>query len=216
VAGATGYRLSLTLADGESWSRETAAAVTTLAYPPDTPPLIPGSANIVELSALNQPADTDPDKSVLRLLPGAELEALAKAEASIEASSLTETSRGILLAQLYRQRGLWAAAHEQLERLALSEQPPSASLWQQVGDLYLEMGLAGQAETSYQQALSVAASNADPSTQAATHLGLARAALAFSETTSALDHLTAAEALYRQAGQPDLAEQVVAEREKLK
>ncbi len=213
VAGASGYRLSLIPVEGEGWSRDTGPETTRLTYPPEAPPLAPGSVYKVELTTLDKP--TAVDGSVLRLPPAAELAALAKDEASLQALPLAETGRSLMLAQLYRQRGFLAAALAQLEPLAAAQQPPSASLWQQVGDLYLEMELTDQAETTYQQALSAAAAT-DPAAQAAAHLGLARVALTFGETAPALDHLTAAETLYRQAGQTDLADQVAAEREKLK
>jgi tetratricopeptide (TPR) repeat protein len=84
-----------------------------------------------------------------------------------------------------------------------------------LGDLYFEVGLYAQAEENYQAALAAAEANADLSAQAAAHLGLARVAHAFDEIEAALEHLSAAETLYQQAGQPELADQVAMERDKL-
>jgi hypothetical protein len=52
----------------------------------------------------------------------------------------------------------------------------------------------------------------DPLAQAAAYAGLARIAHVFEEAEAALEHLTTAEMLYREAGQVELADQAAAER----
>jgi hypothetical protein len=85
-----------------------------------------------------------------------------------------------------------------------------------VGDLYIQVELYVQAEQSYNEALAAARANEDLRGQAAAQFGLARTARAFGETDQALENLKVAEALYRQAGQTDLAEAVAKEQDKLK
>lgn len=213
--GAEGYRLSVSLPGGESWSRDVQGGGASLAYPLDAPPLEPGSANVVTLAALND--DSAIDKSLLQVLAGADLAALRQAEAEIVAldGALDEAGRGYLLAQLYRERGLRAAAIEQLEQLAAGQGGAGPHLWQQLGDLYLEVGLPARAEDRYEAALMAAESAADPGAQARANLGLARAAQAFDEFERAISYLTAAEALFRESGEGARAEAVAAERVEL-
>lgn len=211
VAGASGYRLTVNLAGGQSWSEETAE--TSLPYPAEAPPLPFDSANIVQISTLED--ESVVDKTLLRLPAEGELEALAEAEVEIQNLPLDEAARRFLLAQLYRQHELWAAAIEQLQHIAQSEETPSAGLRQQLGDLFLEVGLFSQAEEQYQVVLAAAEAGDDAEALAAAHVGLARTANAFAELNQAITHLTTAETLYREAGQTEQADQIAAERAKL-
>lgn len=211
VADAGGYRLSLSLPGGQSWSRET--NTTSLTYPADAPPLAPGSANIVTLVPLND--ETAADKSLLRVLDEAGQAELAEAETAIRALPLDEAGQDYLLAQLYRQRELRSAAIAQLEALTGRQAVPSTGLAQLLGDLYFEVGLYAQAQENYQTALTAAETAANLPAQAAAQVGLARVAYAFEEIERAGEYLQRAEDLYREAGQPALAEQVAAERAKL-
>jgi hypothetical protein len=210
VPEARGYRLSLSLPGGAMWSRETTSA--RLSYPADAPPLEPGSTNIVTLATLDD--ETTADKSRLKLLSEPDQAALAGAEAEIRALDVDQTSRAYLLAQLYRGWAMWDAAITQLEQLTAAG-VSSASLWQQLGDLYFEIGLYAQAEQGYASALAAAEAAGDQSAQAAAHLGLSRVAHAFEEVATAIDHLQTAEELYRQAGETEAAERVAAERARL-
>jgi serine/threonine protein kinase len=213
VERASSYRLSLTLPDGEVWSEETGE--TTLPYPIEAPPLEPGSANIVELATLGDETGQAVDKTLLQVLDKAGLANLAEAEATIQTLELNETAQRYLLAQLYQQHEMWAAAIDQLEQSAEAEDIPSAELWQQLGDLYFRVGLYLLAEDSYNHALTFAKVNEDLSVQAAAQIGLGRTALTFDEIAAAIEHLDTAEVLYRKAGQIDLAEAVAADRKKL-
>jgi len=228
VAGASGYRLSLHLPDGQTWSRETAE--TRLLYPSNAPPLAPGSANVVTLATLDvrehprpelgskaqsNDDETAGDKTLLHVLDVAGQAELAEARAAIRGLGLDAATQGYLLAQLYRGWEMWAAAIAQLEWLAEAQAISSADLWQQLGNLYFEVGLYAQAEENYKAALIAAEAADDKSAQAAAHVGLGRVAYAFEESGPALDHLTAAEQLYRQAGEIERANLVAAERVRL-
>jgi tetratricopeptide (TPR) repeat protein len=143
-----------------------------------------------------------------------DLTELARAEAEIQELAVSEPTRRYLLAQLYQQHEMRAAAVAQLEALAEADRVVASPIFQQWGDLQFEMGLYLQAEKHYQRALAVAG-EAEPAAQAAAHLGLARVASAFGEIEQALEHLVTAEALYHQAGEMEQAEMVAKTRAKL-
>lgn len=191
------------------WTYETIS--TYLTYPVQAPPLKPGSANIVSVIALDDGAqEIAVDKSLLQVLAEASQAELARVESDIRILGLDEIPELYLLAQLYQSLDLRAAAIDALERLD-SQGGTSASLRQQLGDLYLEVGLYGRAEARYQDALTVAEAGTDVSAQAAAHVGLARVAYAFEEAEQALRHLKVAESLYREAGDREHAELVASE-----
>ena len=217
VAGASGYRLSVNLASGEAWNRDTKN--TSLPYPADVPPLTPGSLNIVTLSTLDD--ETAIDKTELRVLDETGLTDVARAEAKIRALELDEIAQSYLLAQLYQQREMWAAAISQLEQVlsqsSIVQEEGAANLSQQLGDLKTRVALYVQAEKNYKTvlALAEAKNSINPNIEAIAHIGLAHIALTLTEADEALDHFTIAEKLYRQAGQTEQANRVALERDSL-
>ncbi len=104
----------------------------------------------------------------------ANLTGLAEAEAAIQNMVLDENGRAYLLAQLYRRRGLWEAAADQLAWLTKTKGIISAYLSQQLGDLYFAADLFTQAEENYRRALDAAQASSDESAQAAARVGLNR------------------------------------------
>jgi serine/threonine protein kinase len=213
VEGAAGYRLLLTLPNGEVLTLETPG--TRLSYPATAPPLEPGSAIIVELTTLEDETGQAVDKTLFSVLDEDSLAALADAEAAIQDLKLDTKAQAYLLAQLYRQYELKSAAIDQLKQLVEAPQALAANLWQQLGDLYFEVGLYLLAEDSYHQALTAAKQGEDLSAQAAAQVGLAHTALTFDETEAAIKQLQTAAVLYQQAGQPDLAKAIAIERDQL-
>ena len=213
VTGATGYRLLLTFPDGEVLTLETPD--TRLPYPSTAPPLAPGSNVIVELTTLEDETGRAVDKTLFSVLDEDSLAALSEAEAAIQNLKLDDKARAYLLAQLYWQYELKSAAIDRLQQLVEVLPAPAANLWQQLGDLYFEVGLYLLAEENYHQALTAAEQSEDLSAQAAAQIGLAHTALAFDEVETAIEQLQAAAALYQQAGQPDLANTITLERANL-
>jgi tetratricopeptide (TPR) repeat protein len=192
VAGASGYRLTVNpLGGGETWSVETTA--THLPYPPDALPLAPGSRNSATLVTIDN--DQIADKTLLQVLDETSLAELVKAEAEIRALPLDEAAQTYLP--------------------LIGERVWEGSLRQQLGDLYFQAGLYAQAEENYKAVLTAAKNSGDLSGQAAASAELAHVAYAFKEIEPALEYLSTAEALYRQAGQSEQADLIAAERAKL-
>ena len=119
------------------------------------------------------------------------------------------------MAQLYRQREMKAAAIAQLEQITANEKVISADLWQQLGDLYLDIELHAQAEEKYKNALSAAEANGNQQAEALAYFGLAQTAYVFEEDEQALEYLDQAEARSRQIGDNVVAEAVAELKQKI-
>ena len=211
MPGASGYRLSLNIPNAENWEVETTD--TTQSYPADKAALPAGGTIIVTLATLDNPSETD--ETFVDVIDEAALAELAASEAEIRNLGVDDTAQAYLLAQLYRQQEMKAAAIAQLQQIAAQGDAISADLWQQLGDLYLEIGLYTQAEENYQKALSAAQANNDQSAQAFAHFGLAQTAYLFNENEQALDYLNQAEALSAQIENNVLAEAIAELKENL-
>jgi len=211
IEGASGYQITITTADGQTWTRETTG--TLLAYPTDVPPLEPGSFEI-EVTTLDDP-NTVVDKTESEVVDEVTKAKISEAEANIRGLPVDVATQHYLLVQLYTRHGIWSAAIEQLTTLIAMQPSPSAGLWQQLGDLYREVELYSPAEESYTQALVAAEQVADSNAQATAHVGLAHTAVASGDNAGAKAHLNTAIRLYRENGQPEMAEQVGVELKKL-
>jgi len=168
----------------------------------------------VKLATLDNPAEVD--ETFVDVMDEAGQAELAESEAEIRNLGVDDTAQAYLLAQLYRQREMKAAAIAQLEEIAANGGAISADLWQQLGDLYFEIGLYTQAEEKYKNALSAASTNDDQQIEALANFGLAQTAYVFNENEQALDYLNQAETLSDQIGNNnELAEAVADLKEKL-
>ena len=212
MPGANGDRLGLNIPNAKNGEVETTE--TTLPYPADKAALPAGRTNIfVKLATLDNP--TEVEATSVDVMDEAAQADLAASEAEIRNLGVDETAQAYLLAQLYRQRGMKAAAIAQLEQITANGEAISADLWQQLGDLYFESGLYAQAEEKYKNALSTASANDDQQIQAAAYFGLAQTAYIFEEDAQALDYLEQAEALSRQIGDDLLSEEIAQLKEKI-
>ncbi len=207
VPGASGYRLTLSLAGGETWTEETAQ--TSLPYPSTAIPLPSGSVNIVRLTTLDN--ETEVDKSLLRVLEEADQKEVERQADEIQSTPVDSGTKHYLLAQLYQQYNLSDAAIEQLKELLNQQDTPAPELLLQLGDLYLKIELYTPAQDSYLQALTNAETTGDLNSQAVSQVRLARLSQRFGDSSEAIEYLTAAEALYREADQTDLADSLAAE-----
>lgn len=201
VEGASGYQIALDFPNDGDWQAESSQS--SLPYPADKPPLPAGSTIFVKLTTYENPNLVD--ETFLDVMDEASLAELAAAESQIRQLAVNNAAKSYFLAQLYRQREMYGAAITQLEQIAATEDAISADLWQQLGDLYLEIDLHAEAETNYQSALTIAQADGDPKAEANAYVGLA---LTANESTKAAEHLEQAEALYRQIGLDTRADQV--------
>jgi hypothetical protein len=140
------------------------------------------------------------------LLPAAEAETVQTLEARLRAQPISPTASDLLVAELYRGHDLRAEAAQLLEGLAASD--GAAPVWLALGQVYLEAGLAVEAQAALEQALATAQASGQQEAEAAAQVGLGLAARLLDDETVAEEHLQAARALYEQIGDRDRLEQV--------
>jgi tetratricopeptide (TPR) repeat protein len=119
-------------------------------------------------------------------------------EERLRAQPLSPTAADLLVAELYRSHGLRAEAAALLEQLVDTDGAPA--VWIALGDVYLEVGLALEAEEALEQALASAQGAGQQEAEATARVGLALTAQLQDDDASAQDHLLAAQALYEQIG----------------
>lgn len=212
VAGASRYRLSISMPTEEDWHAETHAE--SLPYPAAEPPLRPGSmANIVTVQTERGGDSWDTgDVTHLDVMDERNAQNLAAAERAIRDLDLEDAAKSYLLVQLYQGQKMWASAIRRLEWLIDEQGITSSYAFQLVGDLYSKVELYALAEEHYRAALATAEANDDKIAQAAAYHGLAHTYYAFGEIEQTLSYLKRAEGLYRRTGQAEQVETVHTER----
>jgi len=105
---------------GQAWEAET--TTTELIYPDNAPPLVPQLTYLTQLVPTG--AASQSDESFFFLLDEPSRNEVAETEAAIHALSLNPTTASFLLAELYRQHGLYSAAIAQLESISAVEAKP--------------------------------------------------------------------------------------------
>jgi hypothetical protein len=140
------------------------------------------------------------------LLPAEETESVQALEARLRGQSLSSIAADLLVAELYVDHGLHAEAAQLLEALTANADTPA--VWLALGQVYLETGLAIEAQASFGQALEGAQTAGELEAQAVAQVGLGLAARLLNDKDVAGEHLQAARALYEQIGHRDGVEQV--------
>lgn len=140
------------------------------------------------------------------LLPAKEAESVQALEARLRGQSLSPIAADLLVAELYMGHGLRAEAAQLLAALATDDSTPA--MWLAPGQVYLETGLAAEAQTSFEQALKGAQAAGELESEAAAQVGLGLAARLLNDQEAAGEHLQAARALYEQIGHQDGLDQV--------
>ena len=154
VEGATRYRVAVSGDGGELWSRE--ATGTTLEFPADAAPLVPGSDYLWDVRALDDHGEVRREESFFHVLAAEEADAVRSSLGRIrDSAGGSESAACHFLSGSYLfGRGLYrdAATHfEALSRLS----PESSAACEALGNVYRAVGLMDQAAAEYQRALSL-------------------------------------------------------------
>jgi hypothetical protein len=202
------YALTLISDDGQDRAPVQATGGE-LNWPEDWPPLESHATYVLVVEGDGRHSDeTSASHAGLGfwLLPSEEAESVQALEARLRAQSLSPTAAGMLVAELYLDHGLRAEAAELLEALADDDGTPA--VWLALGQVYLETGLAIEAQASFEQALKGAQMAGELEAEAASQVGLGLAARLLNDQEAAGEHLQAARALYEQIGHRDGLDQV--------
>jgi hypothetical protein len=155
VSGATRYRVSVSSADGELWSREIEGLE--LLYPQDVPPLAPSSEYLWEVKALSDVETLRQEGSVFQVLSAQETEAVrANLQRIRESAGGPDRPAARFLAGSYLSGlGLYLDATEQFGALCKLS-PQSSAPHEALGAVYTKVGLMDLAAAEFQQALALA------------------------------------------------------------
>ncbi|MDY6876728.1 MAG: hypothetical protein SWK90_11080 [Chloroflexota bacterium] len=179
-----------------------------LDWPEGWPPLESGATYVLVIEGDGQRSDEGREGHTglgFWLLPAEDVESVQALEARLRAQSLSPTAADMLVAELYLGYGLRAEAAQLLRELTASDESPAVQL--ALGRVYLEMGLATEAQEAFAQALAGAQTTGESEAEAAAQVGLGLAARLLADGTEE-EHLQAARALYEQIGDQDSMEQV--------
>jgi hypothetical protein len=165
VPGATNYTVKI---DGVNW--EAQAKKTEIVYPGE-PPLEAGRRYRVTIEADNGESSTSDAVVGFRVLDEQTKKTVLDAVKTVQQQQLSPEEAGLVLAHLYRGYKLYADAVEVLEGL-VKQGSQIATVYQLLGDTYLEIGLPQLAKKPYEKALKLATNTENLSVQAGIQAGL--------------------------------------------
>jgi hypothetical protein len=180
----TVYRVSINTDSGEPvWSQD-GVRTNEMVYPSSQEPLAPGTY-LLEVSTGTHSSNDEhwpgrgftvlPTCSPDSLKGGAPLclaQQVREEEMRIREMNLPDDSTRLLIAKLYANKGLYAEANEELEKVTETLRTPTVI--SQLGDLYSLISLNREAANLYQKALGLPAMSDDPRAQASTLYSLAQ------------------------------------------
>jgi hypothetical protein len=209
VQGITNYRVIVRAIDFY-WSSQVYSG-TEFTYPDKAPPLGSGVDYklIVETSGPNgRSSSEEPGLGLgFSLLGSKERKTVLDEERQLENLGLPVGPTQFLVAHLYATHGLNAEAIRRLE--TISSTFKVAAVARLLGDLYLEVDLPRQAETSYLNSLTLSKDGKDEEGEMLVHLALARIyGQALGNIKSASEHLDATLALAGKLGDDYTASEV--------
>ena len=140
------------------------------------------------------------------LLPKEEAQEVQALAGRLREQPVSEKAANILIAELYIQHGLLAEAIKLLNSIPPTER--SASLWSNIGMVYLDLGLPLEAKDAFSQSLNQAQLNGELETEANSLYGLALAHRMLNEDNTANEQLQLALDIYKEIGSTEDQERV--------
>jgi hypothetical protein len=197
VPGATKYTVSVR-GPGVAWMR--AVSETEIAYPADEPSLAAGKFYKLIVETGDQSSAEEPGPYLgFSVLDVKDRTTVMWEKRRIEQLGLPEGATEFLVAHLYAAHGLNAEAIQLLEDTLQKLQV--AAIERFLGDLYVSVGLARQAEAQYLRSIEMAKDEKNVEGEMLAHLALAQIyEKALGNTKSSVDHLVNALDLAKNVG----------------
>lgn len=193
VPGATNYLVKI---DGVNW--ETQTNKTEIVYSGE--PLLQGGRRYRVTIEANNGASSKRDAVVgFRMLDEQTQKTVLEAVNTVKQQQLSSEEAGLVLAHLYRGYELYADAVEVLEGL-VKQRSSVVTVYQLLGDIYLEIGLPQLAKKPYEKALGLATRTENLSVQASIQAGLGKAYGNLGNEGEALQWLKKAKVDYEELG----------------
>jgi len=169
VTGATTYRV--TVRSQNLYWQTIVSKATQVVYPDAAPRLEPGVDYKLIVEANDKSSSDYPGLGLgFSLLLSKDRKTVLEGQKQIEKLQLPEGPTQFLVAHLYTEYGLYAEAIERLE--GISDKFGVAAVRRLLGDLYMNIGLARQAEADYLNSLELSKSENDDEGQMLDHKAL--------------------------------------------
>jgi tetratricopeptide (TPR) repeat protein len=193
VPGATNYTVKI---DGVNW--ETQTNKTEIVYPGE-PPLEAGRRYRVTIEADNGESSRSDAAVGFKMLDEQTQKTVLDAVKTVQQQQLSPEETGLVLAHLYRGYKLYGDAVEVLEEL-VKQGSQVTTVYQLLGDTYLEIGLPQLAKKPYDKALKLATNTENLSAQAGIQVGLGKAYYGLGNEGEAIQWLKKAKVGYDELG----------------
>ncbi len=186
------------------WVVETDA--TTLPYPAAEASLTPGVDYYLSVTTDTDLSSTEENSIVIQVLPFPEQERLKTTLNNLLKENLSPQSQAIVKASVYNNFGLYAQTITTLESY-LNNNEKSATVYQLLGEAYLNIGLLGQAKANYNQVLSL--TDGDVSlTRAKSLEALGLMAQSQGDKTTAIELYEEAKEIYQIVGNEEMQQEI--------
>lgn len=167
VPGTANYTVKI---DGVNWGTQTSS--TEIVYPGE-PPLQEGRRYRITIEANNGVSSLEDAVVGFKVLDEQTKKTVLDTVKTVQKQQLSPEAKVLVLVRLYRGYGLYADAIEVLEGL-VNQGSQVATVYQLLGDTYLDIGLPQLAKKPYEKALKLATSTKDLSVQAGIQAGLGK------------------------------------------
>ena len=201
VSDATSYTVTI---DGVNWKQE--VNNTEIVYSSETPLQAERRYRVTIKTDNGASSPSDPP-ATFEILAEPTKKTVLEAVETIKQQPLSPAEKGLILAQLYRGYGLYADAVEVLEEL-VTQGSQQVSVYQLLGDTYLDTGLPQLAKKPYQKALELANSTENLSRQGNIQTGLGKAYAKLGEEEKAVQLLEKATRIYAELGDEKLSQEL--------
>jgi Tetratricopeptide repeat len=207
VPGATRYQVRVQDA-GLTLDWQTETSDTKIEYPGE-PPLQPDSYYLLIVKTDTGKSSEEEQGSDLSftLLDVQKAKSVRTEVVKLKQQQLTQEAEGLALAYLYQSYNLKAEAIELLEGL-VKQGSQTGTVYQLLGNLYLQVGLSQQAKSPYLKALEIAQRTEDVEGKAEAQVGLGQVEYGLGKKTEAIEWLTQAQTNYQKLGDKSKVQEV--------
>ncbi|HBE19252.1 MAG TPA: hypothetical protein DEG17_24005 [Cyanobacteria bacterium UBA11149] len=205
ISGATSYSVRIEYSEKILWEK-IVENQTEILYPSDKAPLeLDNDYEVIVETIINDKIKSG--RVIFRLPNQAQQQSIQTATQNIANSQLTPDDKAIQIAEIYKKNDFLTAAIQTLNS-AIKNESENITVYQMLGDLYIQANLPKLAETPYQKALNLAGNLNDRNSQAEIQLKLGKVYDTLDKSEEVIASLTSARASYQSLNKLEFAARV--------